>query len=151
MAEIGEKYRVAIASSDGIIVDSHFGHVDVFLIFEVDEETGEFNQLENKKLNAACGGGECGGVANKAIVQAKNCSGCEIKIPDDPMDLVADALASVGVNYVLCARIGPHAIQALARKNISAYDIVLPIDDALKKLNTYRLKIKNSGSIKQCL
>jgi len=147
MADIGEKYRVAVASSDGVTVDSHFGHVDNFLIFEVDEKTGEFNQLEDKELNAACGGGECGGVANKAVVQAKNCSDCSVT---DPMDVVANALFDVGVNYVLCARIGPHAIQALARKNISAYDIVLPIEEAIKKINIFRLKIKNSGPIRQC-
>lgn len=150
MANENENYRVAVASSDGINVDSHFGHTDHFLIFEIDEKTGEFNQLDDKNVNAACGGGECGGVANKAIVEAKNCSGCTSDFPTDPMDVVTNALSEIGVNYVLCARIGPHAIQSLARKNISAYDIVLPIEEAIRKINIFRLKIKKSGPIRQC-
>ena len=31
-----EKYKVAVASSDGKTVDTHFGHAQSFLIFEVD-------------------------------------------------------------------------------------------------------------------
>ena len=41
---MSEKYKVAVATSDGITVDSHFGHVQSFLIFEVDEESGRAAQ-----------------------------------------------------------------------------------------------------------
>ena len=118
-------YKVAVASSDGQTIDTHFGHADHFYILEVDEETGTFRELENRDVHAACGGGECGGVANKKVA------------PDaDPMDTMTGNLADVA--YVLCARIGPHAIHALSKKGIRAYDIVLPIEEAVAKINAFR-------------
>ena len=56
------------------------------------------------------------------------------------MDEIAKALSDV--DYVLVARIGPHAIRALAKYNVTAYDIVLPIEEAIAKINEYRKKIK---------
>lgn len=55
------KYKVAVATSDGKTVDSHFGHVQSFLIFEVDEESGKFEDIGEREAKAACSGGECGG------------------------------------------------------------------------------------------
>ena len=56
------------------------------------------------------------------------------------MDDIARALSDV--DYVLVAKIGPHAIRALARYDITAYDIVLPVKDAIAKINEFRKKIK---------
>ena len=120
-------YKVAAASSDGQMIDSHFGHADHFYIYEVDEETGNFTEIENRDVNAACGGGECGGVANKKVA------------PDsDPMDTMTEKLSDV--EYVLCARIGPHAIHALSKRGIRAYDIVLSVEEAIAKINAFRKK-----------
>lgn len=117
-----EKYKVAVASSDGKTVDTHFGHAQSFLIFEVDEQTGAFEDVEERDVRAACNSqASCGGRIEEG----------------DSMDLAAKAL-----DYVLVAKIGPHAIRALARYDITAYDIVLPIDEAIKKINEFRLKIK---------
>lgn len=120
-----EKYKVAVASSDGKTVDTHFGHAQSFLIFEVDEQTGAFEDVEERDVRAACNSqASCGGRIEEG----------------DSMDLAAKALEDV--DYVLVAKIGPHAIRALARYDITAYDIVLPIDEASKKINEFRLKIK---------
>lgn len=57
-----EKYKVAVASSDGKIVDTHFGHAQSFLIFEVDEQTGAFEDVEERDVRAACNSqASCGG------------------------------------------------------------------------------------------
>ena len=53
------------------------------------------------------------------------------------MDIMTEKLSDV--DYVLCARIGPHAIQSLAKKGIRAYDIVLPVE-AIAKINAFRKK-----------
>ena len=45
------------------------------------------------------------------------------------------------LDYVLCSQIGPQAIQALARFNVRAFDIGLPVADAIAKINLYRNKI----------
>ena len=144
------KYKVAVATSDGKTVDSHFGHVSNFLIFEVDEESGKFEDIEDRDVKAACSGGTCaGGEAQNASSgeASSDCgsgTGCGghngAAEGASQMDEIAAALSDV--DYVLCARIGPHAIRALARKNITAYDIVLPIDEGILKINEFRKKIK---------
>ena len=135
---MSEKYKVAVATSDGKTVDSHFGHVQSFLIFEVDEESGKYEDVEERDVTAACSGGSCGGV------QSGSDSGCGghngAGEGHSQMDEIAKALSDV--DYVLVARIGPHAIRALAKYNVTAYDIVLPIDEAIAKINEYRIKIK---------
>ena len=120
-------YKIPAASSDGQIIDSHFEHATHFYIYEVNEKTGAFKEIEDRNVNAACGGGECGGVANKKAAGA------------DPMDIMTEKLSDV--DYVLCARIGPHAIQSLAKKGSRAYDIVLPVEDAIAKINAFRKKL----------
>ncbi|MCR5125814.1 MAG: hypothetical protein K6B43_11570 [Treponema sp.] len=130
------KYKVAVATSDGKTVDSHFGHVQSFLIFEVDEESGKFEDIGEREVKAACSGGECGG--------SQKDSGCEghngAHEGANVMDEIARALSDV--DYVLVARIGPHAVRALAKYKITAYDIVLPIDEAISKINGFRKKIR---------
>ena len=60
------KYKVAVATSDGKTVDSHFGHVSNFLIFEVDEGLNTLNEYRYKHKFCA-ENGEDGG--------KNNCSG----------------------------------------------------------------------------
>lgn len=135
-------YKVAVATSDGKTVDSHFGHAQSFLIFEVDEETGAFEDVEERDVTAACSGSECGGVQKDSGCGGHNGAGAG----HSQMDEIAKVLSDV--DYVLVARIGPHAVRALARYKVTAYDIVLPIDEAIKKINEYRKKIaerKNRG------
>ena len=130
------KYKVAVASSDGKTVDSHFGHAQSFLIFEVDEESGAYEDVEERDVRAACSGGGCGG-AQKGD---SPCGGHNGAVEGaSPMDEIAKVLSDV--DYVLVARIGPHAVRALAKYDVTAYDIVLPIDEAIRKINEFRRKI----------
>lgn len=128
---MADTYKVAVATSDGKNVDSHFGHVSSFLILEVDGESGHFEDIEDRSVAAACSAGERGGVScggRNGVGEGKSA-----------MDAIAEILEDV--DYVLTARIGPHAIRALAKYNITAYDIVLPIDEAVKKISEFRQKI----------
>ena len=45
------------------------------------------------------------------------------------------------LDYVLCSQLGPQAVQALTRFNVRAFDIALPIAEAIAKINVYRNKI----------
>ena len=143
---MADKYKVAVATSDGKTVDSHFGHVSNFLIFEVDEESGKFEDVEERDVQAACSGGTCAGAISesKASSDCGSGAGCGghngAGEASSPMDEIAKALSDV--DYVLVARIGPHAIRALAKYDVTAYDIVLPIDEAISKINEFRKKIK---------
>ena len=138
---MAEKYKVAVATSDGKTVDSHFGHAQSFLIFEVDEDSGKAEDIEERDVTAACSGGECGG---KPVVENQQAAGCGghngAGEGTSVMDEIAKSLSDV--DYVLVARIGPHAVRALAKYNVTAYDIVLPIDEAISKINEFRKKIK---------
>jgi len=124
---LSDFYKVAVATSDGKTVDSHFGHVKSFLIFQVEEESGKAEDIGERDVTAACSEGSCGG---------HNGAGAETS----PMEEIAKELSDV--DYVLVAKIGPHAIRALAKYDITAYDIVLPIEEAITKINDFRKKIK---------
>ena len=113
-----ELFKVAVATSDGINVDSHFGHVAEFVIYEVDSKTGEGEPIEERGIDKyGCQDGTCGG---------------------EVFDEIAEILAEAGIEFVLAAKIGPRALQALTRQNIIALDVVVPVNEALHKVRDYR-------------
>lgn len=46
-------YKITIASSDGIVVNQHFGCADKFLIFEV-EDNSSFSFIETRAVKPIC-------------------------------------------------------------------------------------------------
>lgn len=46
-------YKIAVASSDGIVVNQHFGHSDKFLIFEA-EDSGSYRFIETRNVKPVC-------------------------------------------------------------------------------------------------
>ncbi len=46
-------YKIAVASSDGIVVNQHFGHADQFFIFEV-ENRNSFRYIETRAVKPVC-------------------------------------------------------------------------------------------------
>lgn len=106
-------YKVAVASSDGKVVNQHFGRAEQFLIIEVDEE-GLFKLVEVRKLNRVCNNGE-----------------------HDEEDMQKRVSELTDCKYVLVSRIGQGAENILEAKGISAYEIPDFIEDALTKLISY--------------
>lgn len=53
---MANKYKAAIASSDGIVVNQHFGRADTFYIYEIDER-GKYVLLEKRNAVPICKGG----------------------------------------------------------------------------------------------
>ncbi|MDE5860767.1 MAG: dinitrogenase iron-molybdenum cofactor biosynthesis protein [Ruminococcus sp.] len=49
-------YKIAVASSDGIVVNQHFGHADKFLIYEVQND-GNYNFIEIRTVKPVCDSG----------------------------------------------------------------------------------------------
>lgn len=48
--------RVAVGSSDGKVINQHFGHVNQFLIFDIDENgNNEFIEIR-ENIPLCCGG-----------------------------------------------------------------------------------------------
>lgn len=104
------KYRIGIATTDGLVVNQHFGRAESFLIADVDE-TEKINVIEQRFLQPICEGGDHDD--NRLLANVEKLSDC---------------------NYILVSRIGPGASALLSQKGIAAYEIPGVIEDAVKKL-----------------
>lgn len=116
-------YKIAVASSDGKVINQHFGRATQFLIFNIEAGKFEFDKLTT--ANPFCGGGEH---------------------DDNRLQSAAEALK--GCRAVLVSQIGNGAVIQLARNGIDAFDVRDFIDVALDKLIKYYAKIdggKNNG------
>lgn len=126
-----QKFKVAIATSDERTVNLHFGHADKFSIYEVDAIQGTGELVERRSISqTGCSGEKCWG--------------------SEVFDSIAEQLSDM--EYVLAAKIGPHAVNSLSRKQIIALDVEVPIEEALRKVRDYRDKKKLvAGRAKQIL
>lgn len=107
--------RIAIATTDGKVVNEHFGRASVFYIIELDGEEYRFN--EERPTAPVCGGGSHN---------------------DNDMENAACLLSDC--QAVLVSKIGSGAKRALEIRGISVFEIGLPVDEALDKLRTYYYK-----------
>jgi len=112
-------YKIAVASSDGKVVNQHFGKATKFLIFEV--EGDNFKYLELLNTQAFCNHGE-----------------------HDEKKLLSAVEALEGTRAVLVSQIGTGAAEALKIKGIDVFDVRNFIEDALKKLVKHYSKIDSS-------
>lgn len=103
-------YRVAAASTDGKVVNQHFGRAESFHIFELSEEQG-YRFVESRKVDACCGSG-----------------GHEISA------LEAAARALSDVQAILAERIGEGASDYLEHRGFAVYEAPFPIEPLLQKI-----------------
>lgn len=103
------KWKAAVASSDGKVINQHFGRAKEFLIFEITNQ--DFQFLELRQNNPACGLGEH---------------------HEDAMTKTVELLSDCRV--VLVSQIGPGAVEALRRKGIQAFAVPVFIEEALHKI-----------------
>lgn len=113
-------YKIAVASSDGKVVNQHFGHCRQFLIFETEDE-GRWKFIEKRDTCPACSSGEHSEVSMQQVVT-----------------MLSDCKA------VVAAQIGLGAIQALTLVKIRAFCAVGLIEQVLEKVNeTLNIKIES--------
>ena len=110
--------KVAVASNDGKFINQHFGHAQTFLIFELNED-GTFEFIETRKNVPTCNGGDHSASAL-----------------DSTLDIIKDT------SIVLVSQIGPGASQFLLSNGIQPFMIPTYIDEALEKLATRIMKLK---------
>lgn len=111
-------YKIAIASTDGKVVNQHFGKADQFYIVAV-EENESYSLQEIRESKAVCQGGD----HNENALA-------------DTVELLSDC------RYVLVSRIGPGAEYALNQRNVTAFAVSNYIDEAVKKLIHYHSQVK---------
>jgi predicted Fe-Mo cluster-binding NifX family protein len=102
--------KVAVASSDGIVVNQHFGHTEQFIIYDL-KDKADFTFLEVRKINPPCSFGTHNQNALEEAVE---------KISD--------------CNYVLCYQIGKGAYEVLKERGIYAFAVGDYIEAALIRL-----------------
>lgn len=109
------KEKIAIASTDGKVVNQHFGKAEMFYIVETDRKTqDEIKLKEIRQVQALCEGGEhTDERLGKAIEQIADCK------------------------YVLVSRIGYRAQQALEAAGIQVFELPGIIGESVKELLNY--------------
>ncbi|TCT15384.1 putative Fe-Mo cluster-binding NifX family protein [Natranaerovirga pectinivora] len=85
--------KIAIASTDGKVINAHFGRTPQFLIFEIVDK--EFILVDVRMNQPACSN----------LVHPKGTM-------EDTMELISDC------SYVIASQIGPGMIEKLKEKNI---------------------------------
>jgi len=117
------EFRVAVASSDGKVVNTHFGRASSFLIFDQLEDES-YELIERREVTPLCQGHE--------------------HDEDDLQSLLSTLSDCQGV---LVSRIGVEADLALRCQGQQAYIITDFIPSALRTLTEYRKKLINSDTL----
>lgn len=110
---MADKYRVAIASTDGETVNTHYGKSEIFYIYIVDDDEG-YDLLEKRSVKPVCQDG----IHDKSA-----------------MDIHVQQFTDC--KYVIASRIGDGAIQSLTTQGITAMELPGSIDDAILKVWKY--------------
>ena len=141
--------KVAIASSDGLNIDLHFGQAKSFLIYELKDK--KFELIEKREVPASanesavpdatesdfgggCGGGFGCGSGSGCGGSGGGCGGGASGPLAPSVELLLDCRS------VVAAQIGQGIRRQFERNAISVFDIELPIEEALNKLAAYYLK-----------
>lgn len=118
--------KVAIATSDGINVDLHFGKASSLEIYEFTD--GKFVKTETRVLPQ-----DDENPAQKSEGCSGNGGGCSCS----GGALSSKASAILDCKAVVAAKIGPQVVRQLENKAVSAFDIECTVEDALEKLAVY--------------
>lgn len=102
-------YRIAIASTDGKVINQHFGKADNFLIVEVNDKKFEF--IENRKCEPICK---------------------EYEHDENALNMVAELLKDCRAVFV--SKIGKGAAIILNEQGIRTFESPYFIEDVLKRI-----------------
>ena len=108
-------YRIAVATSDGKVVNQHFGQADRFHIFGLDG-SGSFAYVRTQTVKASCGG-----------------ASHEVNAFAATADALKDAQA------ILVSRIGQAASTFLEKEGFVVYEAPHPVEPLLQKIADERL------------
>ncbi|MBQ8877644.1 MAG: dinitrogenase iron-molybdenum cofactor biosynthesis protein [Lachnospiraceae bacterium] len=107
------KFRIAVATSDGIVVNQHFGKADTFRIYDINQDnTIDFK--EERAVDPVCQGG----------------------VHDD-MKMKESVSCLIDCKYVLASRIGQGAINALEQVGINPMELPGIIEESIRRLVAY--------------
>ena len=129
-------YKIAVASSDGVNIDLHFGATSIFMIYKV--EGLDYSFIEKRIVENAddISRNNC---QNGCRENNENCcnTGCHSGGGTTSIDVVTDCRAVVAVQT------GKNVRKQLETKAISVFDVQIPVKEALSKISSYYYKIDN--------
>lgn len=119
---MSKTWRIAIASTDGKVINEHFGRAKEFLIVDIKQD-GSNEFLERRTVIPLCESGEH---TQEGLINSVNS--------------LNDCTA------VLVSRIGTTAKRALELNRISVFEQPDYIEDAISKITKYFIKTNYSNS-----
>ena len=130
------KYLIAVATSDGVHVDTPFGEAERFEVYEITKDA--YCKLEERT------------VVQHDVSVPKDGQGANLQTPDNDTEgcgCGAGGHACEGSNdrvecvadcaFVICSKIGFHMQKMLAKRAVTAFDVECTIDEALHKIGSY--------------
>ena len=101
-------YKISFASSDGIRIDTHFGHAEKFYIAELDTEKEDYSITGERSASPPCRGGE-----------------------HDVSGFAAVLSQLSDISAIVAQRAGPGAQRFIREQGMQVYQIPLTIEEAL--------------------
>ena len=138
--------KIAVASSDGVNVDLHFGKADSVLIQEYEENNGTkaFVKKEIRKIPVeavAASSTEqkepCGTVSEDGVFTCGRCHGGGGCCGGGGGKISPRVEKFLDCRAVIAAQIGDNVRRQFERNAVSVFDIELPVSEALEKLAAY--------------
>lgn len=131
-------YRIAVATTDGVSVDLHFGQTETFYIYEIEEKDGRAVLLEKRTVNrqeaeAGCSRQETG----------CGCMGGQESYVKAVAGLLKDCA------YLLTKRIGRKPYKILEENGIRSLEAPYTLEEAVPKLNAYCIKQQKKTGVKE--
>lgn len=147
-------YKIAVATTDGIHVDGHFGSIESFLIYEIHDD-GNYELIQERtvpgidtELSVNCSSeGGCGKGSDAHILcsgkEGSNggCGGHSSSYLDARVSLISDC------RCLLCYKAGAGAERILGLKAISTFQLEYEIHGALAKISDYYKKVDHHISL----
>lgn len=106
-------YRIGVATTDGIVVNQHFGRADQFLIYETDENK-QYRHTECRKLTPVCNGGE-----------------------HDDGNMLETVKKLTDLDILLVSRVGFRAQQILEQNGLTVFEMPGTIEESITKALGY--------------
>lgn len=114
------KYKIAVASTDGKVVNEHFGKAETFYIVEGDSDNkNQITLLDIRNVSSFCGGGEHN---------------------DRKLSQVIEELSDC--RYVLVSRIGYRAAVEAEERGLQVFEIPGVVQESVTELLNY-MEIQN--------
>lgn len=127
-------YKIAVATSNELYVDLHFGAAKFFSIYEV-QDNGEFSFLEKRDYDESREGESVDGKPAKTAGCHGSGSGCGqggcSGGASAKVELISD------VRAVIAEKIGFNVTKQLEKKAISSFDVDCSVKEALEKITKY--------------